>query len=579
MSNIPLILGRLGNIMFFLSFFFIVISLVGAILPPLFSLFISKRFFGRKLPWRIFLPYIALLFALLAVANGVWNRFVFNRLYYEWDRVLIIPFHFLGHEAPTLDNFFPNWIASGWTKTQLSALYVFILALLLGTTTLVAVVLFRRFLHSEHRAAYTKTVAASSVLLFVLPVSLWLIAYLLRWMPMRAFKPLHTEILSECPLPSEKNRILYGGDRADYISSGGGSNRTRIWDKTASGVSWGIPSPDGSKIAYFEDDGLWVRCTASSGQYRIALETKKINEGTYPPNTISSPPSWSPDSTWVVFNLAGDLIGVDTSRSRQVKTFVKNAAFKNYGYSPIHPRPQGTTIFSIGTAQWGKDGHIYYTKFSDAPFTGTRVDLMKYTPDTGQSDLLLSSPYQIEIENVGIDGSWMILSERGWPNMPAGSAYHQARYAYYPKTDTKDVFFDLAEANLSQEYFLISPDGRFTAITNFNPRSKQINMNNTLYVSIHGFISKNWNRLDIDETIRQFLLERNRATISDSISVWPLDWSDDNRLLMEISVEPLSPTHKEYTVTLKPGEEPKIIFENNNNAASSPKYLYPHSWL
>lgn len=576
MGNVPLVLERFGGIILFLSIFIILIPLATVILPPLFSLFISKLFFGKKLPWKIFLPYVVLLFALLAITNGAWDKFVFNRLYYEWDRFFLsVPFHFLGHEAPHLSSATPDWIAYGWTIAKLHAVYFLMLALLLGVTSFVAVFLSRWFTALQHRPAYTKTVVASSSILLVLPALMWLTSYLLWLAPKRAF---HEEILSACTAPSEKNRILYGGDRADYLSSADGTKRIKIWDKRGSGTSSGIPSPDGSKIAYFEDDGLWIRCTDSPGQYRIPFKTKTVNEAEYTPQTISSDPSWSADSAHVVFNYAGDVVVANTSLNQHVTTLVKNAAFKNYGYSPIHPRPQGTAIFSIGSAVWGNDGHIYYTKFSDAPFTGTRVELMKYALDTGNSVLLLSSSYQMDIETVAPDGSWVILSERSWPNAPAGSTYHNARYAYYPKTDTKDIFFDPAEANLSQEYFLISPDGRFTVVTNFNPRTKQINTAGQLSVSVYGFIAKDWNRLDVDEAIREFLLKQGKATVSDSISIWPLDWSDDNRLLLEISVEALSTKHKEYTVTLKPGEEPQIIFENNKDTAS-PIYLYPHSWL
>lgn len=102
---------------------FVIIPIgLGILLPIFIALFISKKFFAKGLQWKAFTPLVIIVLSLTVFANFIWQIFVFNKIYYEWDRISFIPFTLTSHESPLL-NGMGTWIAPGWTLNSLQLLF------------------------------------------------------------------------------------------------------------------------------------------------------------------------------------------------------------------------------------------------------------------------------------------------------------------------------------------------------------------------------------------------------------------------------------------------------------------------
>lgn len=80
------------------------------------------------------------------IANLLWNTFIFNKVYYEWDRI-ILPFTLFTHESPLLDGN-GTWIADEWTLQGLHYLW-FCIVLIIYTLSAVISLLFKEKSHND----------------------------------------------------------------------------------------------------------------------------------------------------------------------------------------------------------------------------------------------------------------------------------------------------------------------------------------------------------------------------------------------------------------------------------------------
>lgn len=78
---------------------------------------------NQNKPLPSFKPFALSLTILAIVGNIVWEVFVFNKVYYNNDRVLL-PYTFFFHEDPYLFPGNASWIAEGWTLQSLNWIWL-----------------------------------------------------------------------------------------------------------------------------------------------------------------------------------------------------------------------------------------------------------------------------------------------------------------------------------------------------------------------------------------------------------------------------------------------------------------------
>lgn len=103
----------------FIVFYFLPF-LIGVILPTLiipFLILLRKENDNANLFFTYSILFVPSLIILAILTNLFWNSVLYNKVYYEWDRIFL-PYTFFSHEAPLLDGM-GTWIAPGWTLNHL----------------------------------------------------------------------------------------------------------------------------------------------------------------------------------------------------------------------------------------------------------------------------------------------------------------------------------------------------------------------------------------------------------------------------------------------------------------------------
>ncbi len=104
--------------------FYLIPFLLTVVLPafavPLFAMKITKSYDDKLLP-SLF-PFSISLIILAILGNLFWEFLLYNKIYYEWDR-LFLPYTFISYESPILDGS-ASWIAPGWSLWHLHFLWL-----------------------------------------------------------------------------------------------------------------------------------------------------------------------------------------------------------------------------------------------------------------------------------------------------------------------------------------------------------------------------------------------------------------------------------------------------------------------
>lgn len=97
---------------------------ITTIIPAFILTFIFRKLTtNQNKPLPSFKPFALSLTILAIIGNIVWEVFVFNNVYYEWDRFLL-PYSFFFHEKPSLFPGGASWIASEWTLQSLNWIWL-----------------------------------------------------------------------------------------------------------------------------------------------------------------------------------------------------------------------------------------------------------------------------------------------------------------------------------------------------------------------------------------------------------------------------------------------------------------------
>ncbi|HSW96648.1 MAG TPA: hypothetical protein VLF89_02365 [Candidatus Saccharimonadales bacterium] len=126
-----------SNITTFLLFYalpyIVTIALPGISIPWI----VKKKFLKTKqVTGTSLLPYILPLILLPIISNLLWEQLLFNKVYYEWDR-LFIPYDFFFYESPLVDGS-SSWLARGWSQWHLFLIWVAITIGIYGITLVIS---------------------------------------------------------------------------------------------------------------------------------------------------------------------------------------------------------------------------------------------------------------------------------------------------------------------------------------------------------------------------------------------------------------------------------------------------------
>ncbi len=153
------------------SIFFIIPFVLAVILPALIVPFIVV-FETVKDSVSFFLIHMLFAFALTVLAllgNLFWNTLLFNRVYYEWDRIFL-PYTFFSHEAPLLDGS-GTWIAPGWTLVHLYLLWFFLTLGIYFLSGIISLILTKKL----HNQVYQKFILQSIIALTIVSLVMSLV--------------------------------------------------------------------------------------------------------------------------------------------------------------------------------------------------------------------------------------------------------------------------------------------------------------------------------------------------------------------------------------------------------------------
>lgn len=151
-----------------------VFFLLAVILPAVTVTFLVRTFTEPpKVRFSSLFPFIIALTISAVIANVLWETFIFNHIYYEWDR-FILPYTFLGHEAPVID-FTSSWLADGWTHIGLRFLWL-IISLVVYTVSGIAGIYYCR--HEKLLIKLREIVVHSVIVLSLISLLIFLV-----WLP------------------------------------------------------------------------------------------------------------------------------------------------------------------------------------------------------------------------------------------------------------------------------------------------------------------------------------------------------------------------------------------------------------
>lgn len=557
----PEILRTIFVYTIFYAAFYAAPVVLGILLPLFLSLLISQKIVFKKISWTKFLLFGCFTIGLTILTNVIWNNFVYNHIYYELDRILLTPFTLMFHEAPVLDASV-SWIAFGWTLFQLDLLYYIMLIILYSVALGISLIWLKS---DKQKSEVLKTETLACVLLLIAAIFLPKIITTSSDLLYKQFpQTKREEKFSICPTNNE-SRVYFGGDGFDYISDINGKSITKVWSKNGSGFANGIVSPDGSKIVYVEQEGLWIRCANSDGQYKIPFEERAISGLKRSPYDLIQQPSWSPDSNNLVFNYAGDLITINTE-TREKKVVYPNIALRDYGIDHTKPRPTGfLAFFETGNVYWAKDNSIFYIKYTDSGAELRRL------LSRGDDIPVITSQYNLWIDSISSDSKRIVYWERNWQT--PGSANFNQRYLY--NLDLKQKEVQIYDINFnSDNSFYWSPNNRYILSTNTG--IGYVDQYDSLVLISYDTESKQ--TTNIKQKIKEYLQNQNLMKKNEAVTIETRGWSRDNNLLIYVMFNDGNYFDRNITlVTDAYGNNISIVHQNTKD--NPPGNLMPVSWL
>lgn len=431
--------------------------LVAVVLPAWIIPRLVKKFSNRKNLSLPSLKFFTLnIIGLAILANIFWEFVLYDRVYYEWDR-LFLPYTLLNHEGPSLGER-PNWIASGWKGWYLHVVWFVITA---GIYSFSAFVAYSKNKTHEHSQKYLKVLITSVITLLLVSVTLPSLALLsLNHSSLGMPTNLQYEEVDQAcvPAPTEEPQIFYVGDQEEWLSDLSGNNLRPAFQKHLQLKSTPEPlSPDGTKAALVWGGDLWVHCLHSKGAFKIALPENLEHSSTY---EVRSSPSWSPDSKFMILNNGGDLLLLDLDKKKTEVVKNQVALIDNNVDITAKDRDPSVQPFEYGDAYWSRDDFIYYTAFIN-----NTVELRKLNWRSSSEEVVYSGEMNINILKGSPDGKWLLVTQRPFSTTPQldNDENHIYLFNTQDKSMTNAVFGDTKALSYKT---IFSPSSSLIATSN-----------------------------------------------------------------------------------------------------------------
>lgn len=136
---------------------FILMVALPAFCISIFSLFLARSV-KKDVPTIVIFPLSVIFLSIFA--NNLWDKYVFNSFYHEWDRIFI-PYSLISHESPLMDGT-GSWYAHGWDKTGLDLVW-FSMTIIIYTLASIISILFGLI----HKNSLLETIKSSLMCFFV----------------------------------------------------------------------------------------------------------------------------------------------------------------------------------------------------------------------------------------------------------------------------------------------------------------------------------------------------------------------------------------------------------------------------
>jgi len=499
-------------VLFYILPFLLAVVLPAWGIPTLIQRILNKK--REKLP-SLF-PFIFSLVVLAFFTNLFWEFALFNKVYYEWDRVFL-PYTFFWHESPALDGS-SNWIATGWKLWHLHAIW-------LSLTVLIYLISATLSYWKNRTSPGIKShrnvllVSLASLLLITLIIPQFIFKGLgLLWGPTSNLN--YQEVSVACtPSKTSTPKIFYTGDQSEWISDLNGNNLRQAFKKhlRLKGTS-GSLSPDGSMAAILRGQDLWIYCVNSNGAYKISLPNFQKETGNYEPRSF---PSWSPDSKQMVMNNHGDLLLINLAQ-KKASILKPQVALRDNGIDiTSKDRDIMAPPFEFGDAYWSSNGMIYYTAFN-----GDTVSLRQLDMAMNEDSIVkqVTNPLSVSGDP---SGKWLFISETSWATKI--DKEHLFSKSYFLNITTgKTIEFD----NNNAFHVVWSPSGNYFAQSTGGWMSSPDIKEFPALVSAVGTKQS----INVTDLIKKDLIQRNILLSGKAIVVEIRDFIDDSKVLVEVTL-------------------------------------------
>lgn len=501
-----------------ISLFYVLPFLLAIVLPSCVIPFLVKRILNKKkVKLPSLKPFIISLIFLASTANLFWERDLFNKVYYEWDRIFL-PYTFFSHEAPLLDGN-ASWIAQGWKNWHLDIIWLFLTVIIYLTSAGFAYIRHRKDIQAK---LYRKILMGS---VFALTIASLLLSQLgLKGLGLLVNAPSNLNY-KEVNVPCTKSpfsgpRILYAGSQAEWTSDLKGKNLKQAFKKHLQLMAReNILSTNGASVSILWDNNIWIHCVNSDGAFKINLP-KAINEaGINAPRSI---PVWAPDSKQLIMNNNGDLLLINLI-DKTTKVLKQKVALRdNHIDITSKNRDQMIPPFEYGDAYWNVNGTIYYTSFSD-----NLVSLHQFNPISNEDKPIRQSDKQLRISNGDPTGKWLFIDEYNWAtkskNEPQGKTYLFNTQSY-----------ELTEYNNESGYsFVWSPSGKYLAESTGSWASSPIE--EAFPALLLDINTKQ--KINVSDIVKKYLDEKGFKVENKLLIVEIKDFVDESHLLIKILLQ------------------------------------------
>lgn len=144
------------------------------IFPVFFVVFISRIFVEKSIHFKTFIPFIALVMGFTIIICMVWEIYVYDLIYHEWDTIFVPRFNLITQEVPVVNtpgiDYSGTWIDKDWTVNKLNMLAFFMRLTIYLPALFIAILLEKRKGNNQAMKQFIQTLILAIVILLALTV-------------------------------------------------------------------------------------------------------------------------------------------------------------------------------------------------------------------------------------------------------------------------------------------------------------------------------------------------------------------------------------------------------------------------